>query len=286
MPVKSPPRERPLIEMLLSAYDCDSWKDASRDWVEERQDSAVEVVATKPDGTRLALEHTIVQPFVGEKFDSQKFMKAFDRIEKNPDLTFPERNLDVIIPVGALPVGYDWEQIGEELLTWLKANHTSAPEGHSKYTVPVGLSSKRGPLPLSVGLQVTSLPGMAGSCLIVRDQMPMTLASTVERALKTKIPKLVGTQADKRILLFERDQMAPGDNQIYDEVVELAPAFPDLEKIDEIWFVNTSIYQTEGWAYFALIDGRGVVERIGFQYGILQNRRDHRSELGPAKRGF
>ena len=51
MPVKSPPRERPLIEMLLSAYDCDSWKDASRDWVEERQDSAVEVVATKPDGT-------------------------------------------------------------------------------------------------------------------------------------------------------------------------------------------------------------------------------------------
>jgi hypothetical protein len=286
VPVKSPPRERPLIEMFLSAYDSDSWKDASRDWVEERQDSAVEVVVTKPDGTRLALEHTIVQPFVGEKFDSEKFMKAFGRIEKSPDLTLPERNLDVIIPVGALPVGYDWEQIGEELLTWLNANHASAPEGHSKYTVPVGLSSKSGPLPLSVGLQVTSLPGTAGSCLIARDQMPMTLAATVERALETKIPKLIKTQADKRILLFERDQMAPGDNQIYDEVVKLAPAFPDLEKIDEIWFVNTSIYQTEGWAYFALIDGRGVVERIGFQNGILQSRRDHRSELGPGKRGF
>ena len=127
---------------------------------------------------------------------------------------------------------------------------------------------------------------MAGSCLIARDQMPRTLRTTVETALKTKIPKLIKTPADKRILLFERDQMAPGDNQIYDEVVKLAPGFRDLEKIDEIWFVNTSIYQTEGWAYFALIDGRGVVERIGFQNGILQDRRDRRPELGPAKPGI
>jgi hypothetical protein len=38
MPVKSPPRERQFIEMLLSAYEGGMWKDAVRDWVEERQD--------------------------------------------------------------------------------------------------------------------------------------------------------------------------------------------------------------------------------------------------------
>jgi hypothetical protein len=76
MPVKSPPRERPLIEMFLSAYENNAWKTASLDWVEEKQDGAVEVVATRADGMTLALEHTLIQPFVGEQFDSERFMKA------------------------------------------------------------------------------------------------------------------------------------------------------------------------------------------------------------------
>src|ERR1035438_6586240 len=56
---------------------------------------------TRADGNSLALEHTLIQPFVGEKFDSEVFMKAFGRIEKNPALVLPERKLDVIIPVHA-----------------------------------------------------------------------------------------------------------------------------------------------------------------------------------------
>lgn len=286
MPVKAPPRERPFIEMFLSFYENDSWNRATRDWVEERQDGAVEVVATRGDGVTLALEHTLIQPFSGEKFDTDKFMKAFARIERNPDLTLAARGFDVIIPVGALPVGYDWGKVGDDLLNWLNANHRSVPEGDSQYTIPVGRSSKNGPLALTVALRVTSLPGMDGYCLISRDRMPGTLAATVETALKTKIPKLVTTAADKRILFFERDQISLGENQIYDEIVKLAPAFPDLRRVDEIWFVNTSLHQSEGWVYFALVDARGMVERISFQNGVLKNRRDLRRELGPARRGF
>jgi len=77
--------------MLLSAYENDSWKTASLSWVEEKEDGAVEVIATKADRVKLALEHTLIQPFVGEKFDSEKFIKAFGRIEKNPALMIPER---------------------------------------------------------------------------------------------------------------------------------------------------------------------------------------------------
>jgi hypothetical protein len=91
--------------MFLSAYENDAWKNAALDWVEEKQDGAVEVVATRADGTTLALEHTLIQPFVGEKFDSERFMKAFARIEKNPALVVPARSLDVIIPVGASSLG-------------------------------------------------------------------------------------------------------------------------------------------------------------------------------------
>src|SRR5712664_2494600 len=103
MPVKTEPRERPIIRMLLSACDNGAWQHTNLDWVEENQDGAIEVIASRTDGTRLALEHTLIQPFVGEKFDSEVFMRAFGRIEKNPALTLSERHLELIIPVHAIP---------------------------------------------------------------------------------------------------------------------------------------------------------------------------------------
>lgn len=287
MPVKSPPRERPIIELLLSAYDNGTWQSASLDWVEEKQDSAVEVIATKADGTRLALEHTLIQPFVGEKFDSEAFMTAFGCIEKNPALVLPERNLDVIIPVHAIPKGYKWSDVGKDLLTWLMVNHGAAPkEGESSFTVPVVVSAKNGPLQLTITLRTMSLPGMAGNCLIARDKAPGNLGTVVEKALATKIPKLVKTVADRRILLLEREQIGLGDGQVYSEIVKLAPQFPDLARIDEIWFANTSILASERWVYFTLMDGRGLVELLSFENRVLKTRRDDRPHLGPPRREF
>lgn len=94
MPVKSPPRERPLILMLLSACDGGAWSSAVPDWIEERIDGAVEVIARRSDGIMLAIEHTLVQPFVNEKLDSKAFMEAFGRIDRNPAFVLPERHLE------------------------------------------------------------------------------------------------------------------------------------------------------------------------------------------------
>ena len=253
MPVKTEPKERPIIRMLLTACDNGAWQHASLDWVEEKQDGAVEVIASRADGTRLALEHTLIQPFVGEKFDSEVFMRAFGRIEKNPALTLFERHLDVIIPVHAIPKGYDWDDVGQHLLNWLMANHGGAPrEGQASYIVPVAPNAKNGPLALPITLRTMHLPGMPGSCLISRDKMPGNLDAIIEKALRTKIPKLVVTPADKRILLLERDQISLGDREIYGEIVKLAPAFPDLARIDELWIANTSILESEHWASLPL----------------------------------
>ena len=281
MPVKSARKERPLIELFLSTYENDGWKSCSLDWPEDKQDGAVEVLATKSDGTTLALEHTLIQPFVREKSDSERFLRAFSRIENNPELVVPERDLDVVIPVGALPVGYPWDVIGRDVLSWLIANHAALPEGRSEHIISVGNSSKNGPLALHVGIQIARLPGLPGSCLIYRDQVPQDLGSNVEKALKTKLPKLVNTPANKRILLFERDQSFPSDLQIYCEVAKLQTTFPDLAKIDEIWFANTAIYETEKWVSFALIDSRGLIELLTFENGALKQRRDDRPNLGP-----
>jgi hypothetical protein len=106
----------------------------------------------------------------------------------------------------------------------------------------------------------------------------------VEKALKTKIPKLIKTVADRRILLLERDQV--DESEIYREIVRLAKNFPDLAKIDEIWFANTSMLTSEGCVYFTLMDRRGLVELLSFENGVLGSRRDDRALLGPAIREF
>jgi hypothetical protein len=259
--------------MFLACYENCSWKDAMTDWVEEKQDGAVEVIATRADGVTLAIEHTIVQPFVGEKRDSVEFMEAFGRIHKNPVLALPERLLTVIVQVGAIPKGYDRDAVGAELLAWLSANHGIAPlEGHLEQTVTVCSTSKLGPLPLLVGLQTMHIPGVAGSALISRGPMPKDFGSIVEEALRRKLPKLVKTNSDRHILLLELQHISMGDNQIIEEIEALGPAFPELAKVDEIWLVNTSILESDGCAYFWPL-GRGPVELMRFENGILKHRR-------------
>src|SRR5437773_489496 len=123
MPVATTRKERPLIELLLTEYENSAWKGCTLDWLEDKQDAAVEVLATRNDKTTLAIEHTLIQPFVGEKFDSNQFITAFSMIEKNADLTVAGRGLSVIIPVAALsalPKGILWESVGEQVLLWLK----------------------------------------------------------------------------------------------------------------------------------------------------------------------
>jgi hypothetical protein len=127
---------------------------------------------------------------------------------------------------------------------------------------------------------------MAGSCLIARDKVPGDLEAIVEKALRTKLPKLVAAPADKRILLLERDQIALGDTEIYQKIVKLSPAFPDLSRVDEIWIANTSILSSDQWAYFTLMDGRGLVELLIFENGVLKSHRDDRPDLGPPHREF
>lgn len=273
--------------MLLSACDGGAWSTAVPDWIEESIDGAVEVIARTSDGATLAIEHTLVQPFVNEKLDSTAFMEAFGRIDRNPALVLPERHLEVILPVHAIPNGYRWADVGADLLAWLTANHTVAPsEGASNHKVAVCCGSKKGPLELDITLQTMHIPGNPGNCSIARKDMPKDLGTVVEKALRTKVTKLAHTPADKRILLLEKEQVPFSEFQIYEEIVRLAPSFPDLGDIQELWFVNTSILPTEGWASFSLLDGRGLVELLTFEGGVLTARRDDRPELGPAWRQF
>jgi hypothetical protein len=99
MPVATPRREDRFIEIFLSAYDGGSWKDADVVPVERIMDGAVEVVATrKPDGFKLAIEHTIIEPFVEGKGDLAQFWPRFENDDKS--FGVPDRITRVFVPVG------------------------------------------------------------------------------------------------------------------------------------------------------------------------------------------
>jgi len=269
-------KERPLIELFLSEYDDGAYRGCALDWLEDHQESAVEVLATSACGQTLAIEHTLIQPFTGEKLDSHRFVKAFSRIEQDETLIVPERDIEIGIPVGVLPTGLNWDAIGDDVQSWIAIHRQSLPEGISRHTCIVASSSKSGSFPLKVQALVTSMPGTPGVCRIARYSVPENLVEEVARALRTKLPKLVKTPAHKRILLLERDQIFPSVLSIYAEIVKLEGAFPELRQIDEIWFANTAGLATGQYVGFWLIDRQGVVAILNFKGGMLTSDRDDR----------
>jgi hypothetical protein len=266
-------REDTFISLFLSAYEKYTWADALIDWLDKRMDGAVDALVTrKSDGRTLAIEHTLIQLFIGEKEDFSLFTKMFSWIEKDPALVAPARNLVVFLPVRALKKGPkpNWDVINEELRSWLIANHATMPEGYSERVVSAGSSSKRGQTVLHIGVQISIHPGMDGYCMIApRDRVPTDLHNDVERALTKKLEKLEGTHANKRILLLERDQIHPAPEQIYVELVKQRATFPKLARIDEIWFVNTAFYGTHKSVDFVLIGDHGRVVTLVFRNGAL-----------------
>jgi len=260
--------ERPLIEMFLAGYEQGEWKGAKLNWVEETEENAVEVIATRDDGKTLALEHTLIELFVGEKYDSTIFTEAFEpRIEKNPEFIISGRALNVMIPVGALVGVKNRDGAGEALLAWMRANHASIPPAESEQTIMMGS------VPLKVKFKSDDSGSSVGYCWLARCDKPGNLDQIVEKAIKRKVPKLVRTQANKRILLFQREHISMGDTEILALIETVAPQYPELAKVDEIWFANTSIMESEGWVYLSRLH-RGPTEIMRFHDGLLKHRRD------------
>jgi hypothetical protein len=73
------PREDYFIVPFLSAYENGAWADAEviRPDSIDRKNPAVDRLAIREsDGKRLAIEHTIIEPFVGDKKDFAYFRDA------------------------------------------------------------------------------------------------------------------------------------------------------------------------------------------------------------------
>jgi hypothetical protein len=273
-----PRHDYELIDLFLSAYEQDSWKGCKKDWLETKQDRAIELLATRSsDNATLAIEHTLIEPFVGEKEDFVQFSPLLE-IEKDQSLTIPGHAIYVDVPVGALRKKSRPRKLSPNLIVvgvqdWLKANLRSLPLGRSQHTCHIQATDGSVSVVLPLKTRVVPLRQGKARLLVRRWVGDWNCGDCVEKALRNKLPKLVNTKASKRILLLERDNMRLSEDMILEEIKKRKATFPELAKVNEIWLAETLAYETEKIVYFWLHDANHqLTSSLGFDNGHLIER--------------
>lgn len=249
-------REYVFIRQFLSAYDGGLWADAEHSQPDKinRKEPAVEWLARrKSDGRTLAIEHTIIEPFVGEKSDFAYFSRAFLEIERDTSLSVPGRWIRIFVPVGSLDNKHkkiEQNAIVEAVHEWIKSNRLVLADGRSQHRCRVsGMPGKVAAYEITLNVKVVPLKhgdnAERGSLHIRRQQVEDTLDNVIDKALRTKVPKLVNTTADKRILLLERQHMNLVPERMLNAIDKKRPSFAQLSLVGEIWMVESIFYGTD-----------------------------------------
>ncbi|MGH9929454.1 MAG: hypothetical protein ACREA9_09515, partial [Pyrinomonadaceae bacterium] len=98
----------------------------------DRRNKAVEAIATDGSGNSIAIEHTLIQPFIGDKADAQPLLKVFAPLEADKAFVLPEHEIMVFVPVGGVQKGMKWDSLTAEIQVWFQNMKASLPEGTSK----------------------------------------------------------------------------------------------------------------------------------------------------------
>jgi hypothetical protein len=269
MPAKLGRDEQVFIRLFVSAYENFAWVGSEIVRLDEQKDGAIEALVKRADGETIAIEHTLIEPFVGDKRDYAMFEQAFLRIEDDKSLAVPDTGITIYVPVGILDGQKQAKRnsIVESIHSWIRNKRLHLREGTHEYQcdVPgmpaVMLTVKRNKFGLT-----RSNPG---SVLVRRQQVANDLDKVIEKALRKKLPKLVNTEAKRHVLLLERDQFTFHPDLIFTEIERQRPNFPDLEKIDEIWHVETIFYTQAGYLDFELRKDGQLLATIAFQSDVL-----------------
>jgi len=264
MPAKPGKDEQVFIELFVSAYENFAWTGSKIDRLDERKDGAVEALVTRADGQTLAIEHTLIEPFVGDKRDFAIFEKAFLGIEDDRSLATPGTGITVYVPVGILgqKKPKKREATVRAIRVWIANNRLNLRDGIHKYPCDVNGSL------VMITVKQDKLPGL-GIVLVRRQQMANDLDKVIEKALRKKLPKLINTKADRHVLFLERDQFTFFPDLIFAEIERQRSNFPSLDKVDEIWHVETIGYDQCGILHFELPHGDKLLETMTFKNGNL-----------------
>jgi hypothetical protein len=254
----------------VSAYEDCAWAGSSIKQLDKETDGAVDALVTRADGQRMAIEHTLIEPFVGDKRDYAMFEQAFLVIENDSSLAVQDTGITVYVPVGILDgkVPTARNTIIASTRSGLAGIRLQLREGKHDYQCDIaGMSA------VTVMVHVSRFRNSRprpGSVLIRRQQVKNDLDEVVCKALRKKLPKLAKTEANRRLLLLERDQFSFMPELIFDEIERQRSSHPLLALVDELWQVETIGYKPGGHLYFdRWICGKQALTSMTFADGEL-----------------
>ena len=248
--------DKQLIELFLVGYNrLVGDKYAVQEWPDEteRLRPAVDAIAGNARGLTIAIEHSLIQPYFGEKDDTQIFHRVFFPLQTDPSLKFSEYDIELCPKVGAVPKGVDWDEAGKVIRQWVASEAGRFPVGESVQQI-------RG-LPFEINVLVLKSETVLGQVFVGRSGMPETFKTVIRTAFLKKLPKLVSCEASRRILLFEEDSTQYGSAQIASIVEALELEFPHLVTLHEIWVADT-VSQESGDLRFCQVWPGGVTRRV------------------------
>lgn len=241
--------DRKLVELFLREYRSESGEPYQiENFPEDSEHNtpAVEAIARDRYGNSLAIEHTLAQPFLGEKADAQPFSIVFEPLERDASLVIPNYAVTLFPAVGIVPKGVNWSDAGETVKEWFRREVRSMAAGTSMYRIP-GLT-----FDLDVRIEKQHMPDYKGKVFVMRSNMPESFEGVIRKAFSDKLPKLVAANTDRRVLLLERGTV-PGDYQFVKTIEVVGKDFPELGKINEVWVVTTAAWVTENLVWFACV---------------------------------
>jgi hypothetical protein len=207
------------------------------------QDSSkpnIDALCQDDSGNLLAIEHTRIEPFSGEKADANRFMQTLAVLESDPDLLQPGCDIDISQSVGSVPNGTDWKYLRERMKEEVKRQLPNLKDGSNTVTI----WDNKWSIELKIVKTLFKGPAL-GRFNTARIWPGDPGAELVLKALRAKVPKLSQHAGAKRILLLEKYAVAGTIESQFAQLPDDQEVHSLLGSIDEVWAANTMCLENE-----------------------------------------
>jgi len=203
------------------------------DFPEDRIQSrpAVQVIAMEDTGRTTAIQHVSLQPNAAADEQTIRFLAASAPLERDLALRLPGFHVDVAVPLSAGRAAWDMTLFAASLRGWSARHLAGVPTGASTQVITVAGA------PVRLRVEKRACPGELGRLSIVRAELPVTFPAVLSARLQERLGTLLGTSADRHLLLIEKDDALWIASQLRVELENSLDA-AELSRLHEVWMVD------------------------------------------------
>lgn len=235
MPAAPDPRVKVLVEMFVQRYQNRRWASGVCRWPDEDQDNGVDALIVG-DGS-LAIEHTLVEPFLGNRTEIERLRRWFKPIEGDEALHQEGVASYVYIDRPALATPARCQRLAGSLRLWLRGVLPGVKVNGQRYRFTCDCGPSLGSF--LVEIRRVALNSGRSAVRVLR-LANVDLPGVLSRSLERKVAKLLATGATTCILLLERESWAFSEEDVVAELRRQRVQWPELGNVDEVWIVETT----------------------------------------------